>query len=672
MRHPSNTFASSAHVRRCFGTCGLLLALLGPQWLAAAPTVQRLGPAPLVVTDIAMAGSLDRSIWVATKGAGLFKLDGDRTESFDIGRGLPSSVVLRVQPTADGNVFAATPDELLLVDPRARTFRALKVDLLGGGISLLKQSPEDGSLLVQVGPGLLDGQDGELWRLRDGSSRLANLSPPSLLRATGATLDRSGKCLYLAGVATTKSAVLPWLGSECRDGGPHQGIPLILDGPVPVGFTGIAAISNSPTPGGVMLVLVTQSGADTSTRRYRLFEAVEGRLKGGCAHAEFKNTVTALALLPKGWAVATDGMGVQMVDCLSAPRPVADPDGVLKHATALALDPQGRLLVGTTRGLYALPVDAGVPVPLLTSPEGDMPSEAIPTDIAVDEFGQPLVLVSSPTDGFVEVRLTDPWKLTRTWRTGPKGLRDDLVYGVGRYLPTRDLLVALPSQGVARVTDQGLDRLDQLALMSKQVIQLVVDAAGGGFWVATGPTPIDPEGGGLQYFTLQGDLKFSVPIADRRLQPSSMWIQGSQLWMGSRAGLLRIAVGGPLSQLSSHRVETVFGNSADGVTAAVGSAIERWDGSRMKPVLFAVPRGVVAPADLGHPVDVAIDNAKRWSILYSSGKVVLLDSAGAFLSVLGTSQGLPATSARLLHVPSTDDIVVGTRQEGLFLLKRGD
>ena len=85
-------------------------------------------------------------------------------------------------------------------------------------------------------------------------------------------------------------------------------------------------------------------------------------------------------------------------------------------------------------------------------------------------------------------------------------------------------------------------------------------------------------------------------------------------------------------------------------------------------MLFAVPREL-SIAHFGHPVDVVIDNRDRWYILYSSGKIVVLKPDLGFEKVICDEDGLPASSRKLLHLPLTDDILVGTASDGVYLLR---
>jgi hypothetical protein len=184
-----------------------------------------------------------------------------------------------------------------------------------------------------------------------------------------------------------------------------------------------------------------------------------------------------------------------------------------------------------------------------------------------------------------------------------------------------------------------------------------------------GATPLDPQGAALQFFAEDGTTT-KIPLRDRVLQPGGAlltWPE-TRVWFPSRAGVVQTDTAGRFKRLSRQRVESVFRNARTGAVAAVGASVERLEASGFVPVLFAIPEDAGNSAHRGHPVDVVIDNRGRWFILFSGGRLVLLDAERRFVAILGPAEGFPATARKLLHVAATDEILVGTGQEGVFSL----
>jgi hypothetical protein len=393
------------------------------------------------------------------------------------------------------------------------------------------------------------------------------------------------------------------------------------------------------------------------------------RLLRRCEGARFKQEVAAMAPFGGALAVAVSGLGVKRIDCKSPPAPLPGSERELKEATALALHPDGRLLIGTMHGVYSLIRGANEPSAVAVSTTGDTPAEAVPTDLRMSG-DRGTALVSSAREGIVEVALGEPTRVVREWRRGEGSPN---VFGMAVYGDDDRVFVAAPSDGVyePRGRDWVAVRPPQ-PWLSRQVMQLAVDRDRKGLWVGMGSTPFDPEGGGLQFIAGPGDAQPPIRIRDVMLLPGPMWVQDRTLWIASRAGVLRVGPEGKLVRLSQHRVEKVFRNASRGFLVAVGATIEQWDGRAFTPVTFAIPVSKWGGEHPGHPVDVVVDDAGRWAILYSEGKIALLDAERRSVEVVGLGQGLPTTSSHLLHVPGRDEILVGTREEGLFTLQRGN
>src|SRR6185503_10311041 len=109
------------------------------------------------------------------------------------------------------------------------------------------------------------------------------------------------------------------------------------------------------------------------------------------------------------------------------------------------------------------------------------------------------------------------------------------------------------------------------------------------------------------------------------------------------------------------------GTGAIGVS---GSAVGRWMGERLAPVLFALDGGRRRALRRlpGDPIDIAIDRTGAWHLLYREGLLATLSRDGRLLDVLDTEDGIPATARRLLADPETGELFVGSAQDGLAVV----
>lgn len=656
--------------RRCLGPAVVVSALAWPA--VAAPKVERVGGPPLVVGDVAVGST----VWVGTRGGGLFGWrDGAPVLHLDVGRGLPSASVLQVQPMDDGTLLVGTAQGIVRVDPVGRSHQTLRTaaggrSTAGHDAGVVRRSPRDGSVLVRLTPheGVDPAPpDSALWRLAPGAARLTSALPQDAGGQVASTVDVRGECLDIAGVEPGKGGVRGWLLSECRGAAAPE--RRVFEGAAWQGAVGVAALSRHPLTRRTVLVLVRQSGTDRATRRDLVMELDErGTLQPHCSRAEFDQPVAGLVPDPggRGVVVAVRGAGLLRLGCDTPPVPLGGDAPGLRSPTVLVADRDGRLWVGTDDGLFVLPA-GGTAARHLIAPDADtVPADALPGALARN--GEQ-VLVSAG-NGLLELqRSASTWSASRRWpcRAGPQ----PVLCGPGVYGANGEWLVVLRSTGVLRLRDGRSSLIDASGgLLSTQVLHIAGDGDDG-VWVASGASPGDPQGGGLQWFPARGE-PVTIALHDRQLQAGAMSAGPEQkVWVASRAGVLQAERDGRLRRLSSHRAEAVFRNARTGAVAAVGATIEGWDGKRFEPVLFSIPidrERHVEP--LGHPVDVVVDNRGRWTILYASGRVVWLDAQRRFEALLGPLDGVPASTRRLLHLPASDSVLLGTGKEGLFELTR--
>lgn len=626
----------------------------------APPVARRLLDVPLASASLAM---VDGRLWVASRGGGLQSFrQGVASTRFDLGSGLPSAVVHDLAALPDGRLLAGTDRGLVLVDPRdprkGGSSRPITASMgVPMAADLVLAAPRGVSAIFQLTP--VDTSDdnrptASLWHW-DGQRVTpwdAQLGPG--LVATAGHVDREDGCIHLAGVQAERATHTAWYARDCN--GKLTSWRLGVGAPRHV--TGVAALARAADGRSMVMVIVTQPSANPASRRHLLMQMDEhGRLATHCSGLGFAERVTGLVRHGPELLVARSGVGVQALGC-GLPRPVSD-DPRLRQVTALASDPQAGLLVGTETAVLQLK-EGLAPVVLTPARDANLPVDALPMQASVSG-GR--VLLSAPSLGLLELaRGADGWRTAQQWRAGaelPQG-----VMGPAAYAADGDVIAVMLSQNLLRLrpgrTAQALDLKDGAVLSSP----LDVAPAPDGLWVTSGATPFSSAGAGLHFIAKDGATRF-VPLPDKQVQPSGRlltWPDG-RVWVGTRIGIVEAEPLGTSRRVSGDRVEALHRNASRGLVGAVGATVQRWDGERMQPVLFAA-----TPRPNGHPIDLVIDDAGRWLILYSGGQLVLLDDKHEFVATLGEASGTPPSSRRLLYLPKTRELLIGTAREGVFVL----
>lgn len=649
---------------------------------ASAPShAKRVGRPPVHVTQMVAEGT---TVWVATRGAGVIGVSGANRTPLDLGDGLPSAVVDDVQPLGKA-LLVATPHGLFAADPERKSYRCIGADSAAAvdgseAAEIVRRVPGAPEVLVQL-------------RGFDGTQRTGRVDTREL-RLTGGTgwpagtamamrVDEPSQCLDVAGMNRAGLVPTLWVATQCPGAPTVRTVHTKFDQDV----VGVAAVARDPASRQRVLALIRQHGNDPRSRHTELMVSdARGRLRPHCSGLSVKNDVVGMVSEParRRLVLALHGEGLRAVGCRSVPPHALAGEPRLRFVTSLSTGSRGRIFVGTETGAFVVDAKSQDLTQLLDSPEDAMPSDATPTDVSSD--GQH-ILVSSAREGIVEMRRASTgWAMSRRWRTPqplPAGPYGPAFYGVGT-----EIYVLNHRLGLLRITGTEPHwQLDWLALSADSAdpferpvrwsqkapdsaprvwTHFARDGAGGvwlGLHVLGAGTP--PET--LLHLRSDGSSA-SAPVRDARLRPAGamLTIERGKTWGATRMGLIEFRDAAPARRLSHHRVQMLFRNERSGAVAAVGGSIETLRDGRLQPVLFGIP-GIAA---VGHPVDVVVDNEGRWTILYASGRVVRLDAQGGFQEVLGKEGGFPTTGTRLLHVPQTDEIFLGTADSGLFLLQR--
>ncbi|HEX8612732.1 MAG TPA: hypothetical protein VF800_15705 [Telluria sp.] len=635
-----------------------LAAACGQAAASALPSARRVLDPPLAGAAMTV---VDGRLWVASRGGGLIGFErGARSMRFDLGQGLPSAVVQELASLPDGRLAAGTGRGLVLLDPRNGASHTIAPPGMEGGnmaADLVLAAGRGSSVIFQLTA--LDPDGGEaqagasLWHWDGERVQAWDPGLGGALVATAGTVDRNDACFHLAGMRVDGPASLPWYARQC---GADLRAWRLAEG-VPGGAVGVAAIARAPDGRSTALVMVTQSSADPASRRHVVLNLDEdGKLAPHCSHASFREPVTGLVYAGADLIVARAGAGVQALGCTES-RALSADERVL-NATALIHDARLGLLVATDAAVWQLGA-GGTLLPMTPASGREIPVDALPVDA---KAAGDLVLLASPGAGPLELaRSPGGWRVVRQWRAGVD--LPSAVYGPAAYVGTDQIVAVQLSQGLLRLRRGQAQALP----LEAGALPLDVAVAPGGMWIASGATPFGGGAAGLHYLGNDGAARF-VPLPDRQAQPSGRllaWPDG-RIWAGTRLGIIEADPKGGPRRISADRVEALSRNAARNLIGAVGASVQRWDGERMVPVLFAIePKPARA---LGHPVDLVIDDAGRWVILFSGGQLVLLDAELRHVATLDERSGIPPSSRRLLYVPGSREVLIGSAREGVFSL----
>lgn len=631
-----------------------------PKALAA----HRVGATRLDVSDVAIAAE---TLWVATRGSGVFGVTGSERTWLDVGKGLPSAMATQLDARGDA-LLVGTAQGALAVDAATRTYRCAAA----GEVEILRSTPT--GVLAQIRP-----PDGAPQAVRidvvNADSSPFTHWPAGAAMATA--WDRRSGCLDVAGMQRSDGERTLWLASHCEQPTHH-----VLHERVAPDVVGVSALARDPVTADPVLAVARQKGSDPFDRSYHLLVSdAQGRLREHCSRVSVRRPIVGIVSQPasRSLVIAVHGHGLKRLACHGAAAHPLAGDHRLRWVTSLTSGPRGELLVGTESGAYAIDAASNRIVAKLESPPDAMPVDTSPTDVSAD--GRHM-LASSAREGIVELRRTgDRWVTHRRWRVPhaiPDGPYGPAVYGsLGRIYALNHRL------GPLRITDK---RVEWLVLSAQGATPFREPARWSSMPPAAAPrvwTHFGSDGAGGIWVGLQAlrgtqpetllhlradGSSDSAPVRDARLRPAGkvLAMAADKAWAPTRMGLVEFSDAAPARRLSMNRVQALFRNHRTGTIAAVGATIETLRDGRLHPVLFGIPGN----PSIGHPVDVVVDNEGRWTILYVSGAIVLLDAHGEFVDVLGTEGGFPTTGTRLLHVPQTDEIFLGTADSGLFLLQR--
>lgn len=664
---------------------------------------------------VAGIASLDDRLYVGLAGGGLLEFDrGGPVRRHTLEEGLPSSHLtsLKVDP-AEGLLFAGT------VNGAVTMRRAGSPEWAVGPVFFRREEPFWGGLrshrrvrVLEVSP--LDGA--AILQLIDPETELEELPPARLAVLAGGRLqpldlqvegqpvtaitaahfDKVDGCLLLgASASATPLDPAPLLLRRC--GGRDEVVRL---GPLEVRNLraiplAITAVYRDVVTGKVILGLgyrVTDGGRPVE--RYGVFALAGNRLTS-LSHRlmDLPSPISSLlAHPPRGWLlVATAGAGLFALEAMDSevagegPRRHEPGDAAVVsisgipcgEITALAPGSADGVLIGADCGLFRLDGERATSLQRQHLATGAVQPHLLPADARDANF-----LFRSPDAGLAVVAagLSQAPRLHRNLAVGPplpSGSYGDAAFGP----EPGEILAVLTGRGLLRVdaqerqnlltADQGLYRADLWRILRHPTTGLP--------WLAfQGVGDLPPATAALQPYAGKAggpQGRFGSPLPVGPWPPGVQWDalivpERDSLFVAGPAGVHELGVDGASRRLTSRPAIALARDAGTGRIAAVGLAIERWDGTRFHPVTSLVqhPRFPPRRFALRGALDVAMDAGGRWYVLHAGGEVTLRDPAGRILRVLDFEDGVPVTARALLFDGETGILAIGSATEGAVFL----
>ena len=646
------------------------------------------------------AGFLSRQRWVGLKGGGVWagETDGE-AKHWGIGDGLPSGVARFVLPdSVSGRVFIGTDRGVVEIEPEGDSMAPLIAPSPAGRTAELPALIRLGSER-RAGPGAISTLDGTLLfqlqaerlleqrfpvtvflQLQD--DKLNEWKPPlwkfPLVGMSCLTFDAVDGCWLIGGfVSDGNSGLRPVVARRCGE---------LVEQISPADFTAgdfratpqrIIALTRDPSTGALLVGLEL---ALANNRQRRIDYGIY-RIEGASGDLSPLTTETAtlgveLTSLATDWAhdrvlAGTFGKGLLQIQSGVA-RHLNSADKLPSEITTIKVDEEsGVIMVGTSRGAFDLTGEEARSLPF--GPRGEAPllTDALPMDT---NRATGRVLLSSYSAGLfqLEREKTGHWRIVESLRPGkelPKGL-----FGDAQYTQTGGLSAILYSQGLLRIENGQSTLLGPAdGLFSGSLLRLLARRSGD-IWLAYSPQPFGAKAGAAIQILQGNRVARTVEIASREIATIGRWIEvpeRNSAFAATPAGVVEVREDGMMTRLSTDAVSAIVRNAQTGMIGVVGTVIQRWDSQRFVPMLFRVdhPRSPTGQFYPGSPIDIAIDKAGIWYLLFNNGILALLNRDGGFLATLDAEDGIPVTARRLLAHLETGDIFIGSNSEGLIAIR---
>ncbi|MEM8483992.1 MAG: hypothetical protein AAF564_00510 [Bacteroidota bacterium] len=281
--------------------------------------------------------------------------------------------------------------------------------------------------------------------------------------------------------------------------------------------------------------------------------------------------------------------------------------------TALHRVPDGSWLVGTSKGVFQLD-EAKNLVALVTAPEEQsnaVPASALPMDVqAVTQR----VLLSGRESGLAEIeQAAGKWHVSRRWQPGaalPTG-----IYGDAQYGTDDEIYATLGAEGLLQLANNTYDVLGtEDGLQNKHVLRMLGKSTGE-LLLTYMPLPFGAKDPPVIHALQDNVIVQSIPVSNSPLTAMRSWIdvpETGKVFTATGAGVVALDNDGNSERISKNAASALAYHAPSNTLGIVGSAIEKWDGKRINPVLFGIKKPRMPNASFfGAARDVAFDKAGR-------------------------------------------------------------
>ena len=537
----------------------------------------------------------------------------------------------------------------------------------------------DGTVLLQYQQEhVLEERYPQAFFFQIDSDKLTRYSFPaspfsSIVGLSSASFDAQSGCWLLGAFVTDKEENLqPTVIRRCGESVRQIRLQELQDedsGAMPLRVIGIAT---DPATGNMIVALEFQtSDKGHNPPGYGIFRVQQGSAHLTPMTSVFQNSATEITCIGTDWKrgrilVGTFGKGLWQIRDGSASRLQTSDNLPPAQITTLSTDHDGGAIFGTSDGAYELDSQDRVK-PILTPSANALPADSLPMDV---RSAVPEVLFSSYSAGLATLRRyrTNEWRRQDSWLDNTR--LPDAHFGDAQFTSNNGIAAVVFSKGLLLANHEEMRIVEPDNALNSANLFRVLALRSGEIWLAYRPLPFGQQSAGAIQKLKQGEIVGTFRMPDRASATIGRWVELPErrsIFAATRDGVIEIRNDGSIARISPNPAASIARNSATGLIGVVGSSVERWNGQQFVPVFYQVshPRWSKEMFSPGSPIDIAINSENFWFILYNRGVLAILDSKFQFLHLMDVEDGIPQTAQRLLVVPGTDEVFIGSTTEGV-------
>lgn len=494
---------------------------------------------------------------------------------------------------------------------------------------------------------------------------------PRIVGLSSASFDDERGCWLLGGLVLDKEETLsPTVIRRCGESVREIPVQEFREEDSRSRPQRVIGIATDPTTSDLVVALEFQKSDGHEPPAYGVFRLQEGSGQLIPITSALKNTATEITCIGTDWnrgrlLVGTFGKGLWQIKEGTASRLEAAGNSP-SEVTSLSIDNfSGRLVFGTSEGAYE--IDGQDLKSILPRLNNSLPADSMPMDAS--KAGTE-ILFSSYSAGLSMLRRngTGEWNAQDSW--SDKTRMPDAHFGDAQFASNDGIAAVVFSRGLLLGNDKEMRIVAPKDALNIANLFRILVLGSGDIWLAYRPLPFGRDSTGAIQILRGSEVVGAFKMPDRGTATIGRWIEFPErksVFAATRDGVVEIRNDGIMTILSSNPATSIARNPATGLIGAVGSTVERWDGQKFVPLFYQVlhPRRPQAMYSPGSPIDIAINSKNFWFVLYNHGVLAILDSRFQFVNILDVEDGIPETAQRLLTVPGTADVLVGSTGEGV-------